>query len=290
MITLGVANPLFLGGLVGIEAVAANVLAIKNGTAAQALRVYGTTTGPQYVELGHSGNAYIDVQGGAALSIRMNGVSQWFFSAAGHLLADADNTEDVGAAGATRPRSIYVGTSLNIGTNPASAGALRLANNAEIRFRNAANSGDVLGLTVAGDNKLTIGDSAICAGIQLYTLSGTVLVGSALSLQTVTPATFGVNQNNFSIGTGSTGGVIQRLAATAGALSITGFGSPLDGRVLIICNVGANAFSLANQSASSTDVNRIITGTGAALSVGVDQSVTLVYDSTTQRWRVLKNA
>lgn len=153
----GIPNPLFLGGLVGLEGVAANVLAIKNGTAAQALRVYGTTTGPQYVEIGHSGNAYIDVQGGAALSFRMNGVSQWFLSAAGHLLADADNTEDIGASGATRPRTIYVGTSVEVGATPATAGALRIANATYLYSRNAANSSNVALIGANASNQVVLG-------------------------------------------------------------------------------------------------------------------------------------
>lgn len=45
---------------------AAAVLALKNGTTAQALRVYGTTTGPKYLSLGHNGtDGFIDTPAGA---------------------------------------------------------------------------------------------------------------------------------------------------------------------------------------------------------------------------------
>jgi hypothetical protein len=40
------------------------------------------------------------------------GTQRWHWSSAGHLLASTDNSYDIGANNATRPRSIYVGTSL----------------------------------------------------------------------------------------------------------------------------------------------------------------------------------
>jgi hypothetical protein len=43
--------------------------------------------------------------------------ARWRISNAGHLLGEADNTYDIGAAGATRPRSAYIGTSVRIGAD-----------------------------------------------------------------------------------------------------------------------------------------------------------------------------
>lgn len=71
----------------------------------------------------------------------------------GHLLFNPDATYDIGASGATRPRSIYLATSASVGTNPASAGAVRLANAAKVASRNAGNSADInLIGTNASDN------------------------------------------------------------------------------------------------------------------------------------------
>ena len=39
-------------------------------------------------------------------------VSRWLVSASGHFLGATDNTYDIGASGATRPRTIYAGTSI----------------------------------------------------------------------------------------------------------------------------------------------------------------------------------
>ena len=43
-----------------------------------------------------------------ALSLGVGAAGQWQINTSGHLLATTDNTYDIGASGATRPRSIYV--------------------------------------------------------------------------------------------------------------------------------------------------------------------------------------
>ena len=47
-------------------------------------------------------------------------MSRWSISTAGHLLAAADNTYDIGASGASRPRNVYVGTAIVSGNNVSS--------------------------------------------------------------------------------------------------------------------------------------------------------------------------
>lgn len=48
----------------------------------------------------------------AALSFLTGGTSRWTINSSGHLLAVADNTYDIGASGATRPRIGYFGTGI----------------------------------------------------------------------------------------------------------------------------------------------------------------------------------
>lgn len=103
---------------------AANVLALKNGASAQELRIYGTTTGPKYLSLSHdgsistilaSGDMYLEGGTGTKLYLGSNASVQWYMKETapiGSLLAVSDNTIDIGAAGANRPRSIYAGTSI----------------------------------------------------------------------------------------------------------------------------------------------------------------------------------
>lgn len=50
--------------------------------------------------------------GAGILFFQTNAIDRWQVSTAGHFLAVTDNTLDIGASGATRPRTIYAGTSV----------------------------------------------------------------------------------------------------------------------------------------------------------------------------------
>ena len=114
---------------------AANTLALRNGANAQTFNVYGTyTSGTSYERLTLSApsaaNAIIGTNkgsgGGTArgLELQTDGVSRWSISTAGHLLTVADNTYDIGAGGANRPRNVYVGTSIVVGANDGLTGSI----------------------------------------------------------------------------------------------------------------------------------------------------------------------
>lgn len=108
-----------------------------------------------------------------------------------------------------------------------------------------------------------------------------------LSPSALSPGQITSDQNNYTIGQS-----YARLFSDA-ARAITGiipFGVGGQSSMLVIANVGSFNITLKNQNASSTAANRIITGTGADLVVAPDQTVMLIYDLTTQRWRVFKNA
>jgi hypothetical protein len=115
---------------------AANTLALRNGANAQTFRVYGTTSGANsnfvsvysdptgYGSIGNQttgtgtfGDLFVIAgtlrfQTGATYAGRTD---KWRIEAAGHFNAAIDNTYDIGASGATRPRNIYVGTSVIAG-------------------------------------------------------------------------------------------------------------------------------------------------------------------------------
>ena len=65
------ANPIAIGNNVDayIERIAANTIALKNGTAQNYFRVYATTTGPKYAELTHDGTNTVlrSVSGGVSI-------------------------------------------------------------------------------------------------------------------------------------------------------------------------------------------------------------------------------
>ena len=105
---------------------AAGILAQRNGTAKQALRVYNTNLSgaPEWAEFdwitsGGTNTLRIgtNLSGtGAARPIDFvtGGVARWQISAAGHLMSAGvtDNAYDIGASGANRPRHIYTGSSI----------------------------------------------------------------------------------------------------------------------------------------------------------------------------------
>lgn len=139
---------------------AANVLAQRNGTTAQAFRLYNTyaSAGTDFERLdvvwssntmfvqtnqGGTGSARaltLRTVGSAALGLGTAATTRWNVSSSGHLLAEADNTYDIGASGATRPRSFYFATAIIGPGTTASAGQIRFANNQYAMWRNTADS------------------------------------------------------------------------------------------------------------------------------------------------------
>lgn len=100
---------------------AANTLALKNGTTQQTLLVYGTTTGSKYLSLTHNGSLALVGTSAGDLYLGAAGTNSWIVQATtGHFFGAADNTYDIGATAANRPRSGYFATSLEIGGSPVS--------------------------------------------------------------------------------------------------------------------------------------------------------------------------
>lgn len=117
---------------------AANILALRNGVNAQQFNLYNTyTDGSNYERFGFTwttnqfqaliavagtGNTARSMligtgEGSGKLSIRTGGITSWSFNGSGYLICEADNSYDIGASGANRPRSVYVGTNVFIGNN-----------------------------------------------------------------------------------------------------------------------------------------------------------------------------
>lgn len=125
-------NPETAAGDLFLQRDAANVLAQRNGANAQTSRLYNTYTDASNYErlsIGFTGglaiirpesagtgaNKDLYIGGGVTggLIVQTNGGnSRWIYQSAGNLIAAVDNTYDLGASGASRPRTGYFGTSV----------------------------------------------------------------------------------------------------------------------------------------------------------------------------------
>lgn len=76
----------------------------------------------------------------------------------------------------------------------------------------------------------------------------------------------------------------------ASALVFTGFtvdgSAPQSGDLVIIDNVGSSTVKVAHQDTGSTDVNRAIGASAVGQIIGANGRMQLVYDGTTDRWRI----
>ena len=111
------------------------------------------------------------------------------------------------------------------------------------------------------------------------------------AMREITPAQITGNVNDYNPTTGSMENV-WRLSSDAsrnitGLRAIPGENATLAGRQLTLINVGANPIVIQNDNAGSSAFNRVLTGTGADVTLSPDHTMTLWYDVTRQRWRVV---
>jgi hypothetical protein len=101
---------------------------------------------------------------------------------------------------------------------------------------------------------------------------------------TLSPAQITADQNDYF----PTSGAVRAWRLTSDAArNVTGIAGGQANMRRQIINVGANNIVLQNQNVGSTAANRVITGTGADITIAPDDVVNLWYDGTTARWRVL---
>lgn len=98
---------------------------------------------------------------GPNYKLEVNGTSGF----TGNMVFTTDNTYDIGASGATRPRTGYFGTALALGGTPATTGTLRLNNAGSFKIRNAGNTADFEIITVTASDVLEIGTGTLLSSI-----------------------------------------------------------------------------------------------------------------------------
>src|SRR5262245_20256284 len=178
------------------------------------------------------------------------GAFKWATDISGAWFPGTTNAYDIGLAASNHVRNIYLDGAVIIGTNPASIGAIRLANSGIIYGRNAANTGDVVIAYVHSDNGLRFGDVAakcpyIIANTGIWTLPD--------------------NTNDFGIATGR-----WRSAYLGTSLSI-GTNPATTGAIRLANNIGLyarNAANSADVTLISIDTNNdVFIGQGGSLNV-----------------------
>lgn len=88
------------------------------------------------------------------------------------------------------------------------------------------------------------------------------------------------DQNDYAIGVQTA----FRMSSDA-SRNVTGLTGGVDGKWLIISNVGAQDIVFTHEDAASTAANRITSSTGANITVSGGHTITFIYDATTSRWR-----
>lgn len=116
-----------------------------------------------------------------------------------------------------------------------------------------------------------------------YNDASNSLTISSSGVNVLSPTAISTSQNNYDPGAGD----VLRLSASASGVNITGLVPRIE-KLRILINIGStNNITLNNESASSTAANRFITPNGGNYIVAPTGSVSLFYDDTSTRWRVL---
>lgn len=130
------------------------------------------------------------------------------------------------------------------------------------------------GLSVTGATTL----SSLTVNSSLTANAG-LAIGGTFQLSVASPSQITSNQNNYNPSTAS----YWRLSSNA-SRDITGINASNE-RLLIITNVGSQNIVFKHQSTSSTAGNRFLFSTGADITLVGNQTLTILYDRVTQRWR-----
>jgi len=127
--------------------------------------------------------------------------------------------------------------------------------------------------------KVTLGGIRDLAHATRHQTGGADAVANVVN----SPTQLSADQNNYTLPAAD----IVRLDASA-ARNVTGFVAGTSGQAVLLINVGSHAITLKHQSASSTDVNRIVVPWAGDLVLAASGgAAVLIYDNTAQRWRAV---
>ena len=115
------------------------------------------------------------------------------------------------------------------------------------------------------------------------TFSGAVTAGDALYVTGVISPSLTGSVNNWAPSGFANASVIR--IGSDGVYNITGLAGGTAGRQMILLNVSASAITLSNDDGSSTAANKFLANASVVLSP--EEAITIWYDGTSSRWRML---
>jgi hypothetical protein len=147
---------------------------------------------------------------------------------------------------------------------------------------NAHGNVDVVGNLVVNSGSLVTVGSATSFLSNVTSTSGTNTLGN-LTLSPVTPASFNTIQNDYA-GCSATA-TICRLNCTAGSCDFTGISGGVDGRQLVLENIGSGNIVLYHQNTNSTTpADRFLMTSGTQTTMLSGGHIPIFYDGTQSRW------
>jgi hypothetical protein len=102
-----------------------------------------------------------------------------------------------------------------------------------------------------------------------------------LAVVPITPAQITSDQDDYA---GASGKGVARISADI-LRNISGLAAGEDGERLVLINVGLASILMLHQSLLSSAANRLILTGAVSVTLLADQSLELIYDATTGRWR-----
>lgn len=111
------------------------------------------------------------------------------------------------------------------------------------------------------------------------TLTGTKTFDASLALTADSPSQITADQDNYTLGAR----VVQRLSTDA-SRTLTGILASANA-LKILYNIGSNDLVVKHEGTGSSAANRVLTQTGADVTLTADQAMLIWYDSVSSRWR-----
>lgn len=278
---LYVKNVYFGAGGVALTSDAADTLAQRNGANPQTFRIYNTYTdignyerlaidwagGSASVKTGQGGSGSarsltLGTNGAAALNFVTQNLARWSVASTGELLAGLDNSLDIGASGATRPRTAYIGTSVVTPTVNATT-AYQNAGVPQIyfttgNFTTAANTSlqTITGLTIPLPLNTVLNVPFSCK-LTYSMATAAVAMSFGLQTDTLTPTNFqGMGQMETALTTTAYGDA--KVTNTTATAIVTGTPSA----ITTIWNAYVDGF-VENPSGAATNINVMVATSNA---------------------------